>query len=149
MRTKAKKPKFTYEPSQSSPCTLHFVAWQNNLRNYPGYWELRSIKTGLFWANPAAQELLGYPSEIQKWETALRWVKAEDAIKIEDAHSLTLKTGEVQEFIAQTKVEPYRFTPIANRAMASFCPGCKKHCPTIVVYIETEIPEEDQFSDQG
>ncbi len=128
------------KPTRKTRCILNFDAWKERLQWWSGCWGIRSLNTGVFWANTKMQKLLGYPSETQKWEIALRWIKAADAIKIEDAHSRALKTGVEQEIIVQTRIDPYRLTPLKYHISRECCKACLNHCSMVKVSIDEPAP---------
>lgn len=93
-------------------CDRLLGAWRPLLERELGLWQVRLVSKNAIWRNRAMRQLLGLDDEhaIESWTSALQYVREEDRVRVEDAHSQALKTGPPLHilFASQSHAEPLR-----------------------------------------
>lgn len=120
-------------------CGRWFSGWQNVLERSEEMWLVRDVVSGLAWRNLKTREYTGIAEPVMSWQTALRNVNLKDVRRVEDAHSLCLKTGESQAIEIWVRTEN-RAERVSNLNICSRCHLCQRRCAAILIH---SVPLDD------
>ena len=87
--------------------------------------------------------MYGIKSEVLPWYLLKDSIAAWDQSKVEDAHSLALKTGKPQDYKFQARLEPHIATNMEGYAYRDSCKGCPKQCAIIVDFAYRNFLDDD------
>lgn len=122
-------------------CRAFFKEWVERSKDLSGVFFVREIQTGLVWNSRDVVNMCGLPKHEHSWEHTLSHTVPEDARRIEDAHSLALKTGGIHKITVRCNRKP-GLPPVWFRAAveAHICPqlNCERKC-AIVLHAATPV----------
>jgi hypothetical protein len=120
-------------------CGRFFNAWKDQLQWEPGYWMIRDLASGLSWRNGFLGTGMPEMAECMPWtQRAEQFIHAEDIHKLEDHHSLALKTRLVAVCCFRVKEWRGDFMPMTGVIRALFCPGCQHRCALNVIRLRLD-----------
>ena len=107
-------------------------------------WAVRDFRRNRIWSNTASMRFFDLRNRWLSWPSALAFVCHHDASRVEDAHSLALKTLRPVRYSALGKAQPHRLVRFHTTVAPISCPVCGCQCAYLTISSVCEMKPADE-----